>query len=344
MYKSNNTINVYYDVWGDGKPVKRIWAYGDGVITQSTDSTLKTSFRGTFWKYSGVNFIKDRLRVTVEINGVSYPMGVFCVTTETPTESGGVSLVEIEAYSLLWILEQCKLERKIHFQKDETYTGAIKSLLAGAGFVDYDIEESGARLATEREDWEVGTTYLKVINDLLSEINYNRLFVTPTGKIRATKYQAPSVENVTHTYTEGKDSVIKREYRIENDFYKKSNVFIVICNNPELEDTLRAEAVNDDVNSPYSVVNMGRRVPYIERVNNTPSLEELQQRAENLKMKSNETNETITFETAIIPTHTTYDTVMVNVGDASGVYRETGYEITLGEGGTMTHTGTRVRV
>ena len=121
-------------------------------------------------------------------------------------------------------------------------------------------------------------------------------------------------------------------------------MFIVICNNPELEDTLRAEAVNDDVNSPYSVVNMGRRVPYIERVNNTPSLEELQQRAENLKMKSNETNETITFETAIIPTHTTYDTVMVNVGDASGVYRETGYEITLGEGGTMTHTGTRVRV
>ncbi len=344
MYRDYNTIRVIYEVWRGNAPLKTIEAYGDPVLTQDTDSELKTSLKGTFFRYTGINFLSDRLHVTAEINGTAYPLGIFCVTTETPRRTDGLALVDVEAYSLLYILKQCKIESRLYYPKGTAYTAIVQELLADAGFTNYAVDSSDLTLATDREDWEIGTTYLTIINGLLREINYNDLWVTVSGQIRATKYAAPSLDNITHTYTAGRDSIIKENYTVTSDYYGKANVFIVICDHPELDETLRAESVNDSASSPYSTVNLGRRVPVIEYVDNTPSQTELQQYADNLKAKSHQTNEVIEFVTAIVPTHSTYDTVLVDVGGVTGVYRETGYEITLGASGEMKHTGARIIV
>lgn len=342
MYRDFNTVRVFYDVWRDNVPLKRIESWGNVVFSHSTDSTLKTSLSGTFLRYSGVNFLSDRLHVSIEINGVSYPVGIFCVTTETPRATNGAELVDIEAYSLLYILEQSKIETRRTFTKDTAYLTVIQSLIAEAGFVNYAVDETTLTLSTDRADWEIGTSFLTIINDLLAEINYNSLWVDHSGTIRATKYTAPDISNVTHTYTEGVNSTISANYTITSDYFDKANVFIVICDNPELDETMRAESVNDDPNLPYSTVNLGRRVPSITYLNNTPSQEELQKYADNLKAKSRQTNEVIEFLTAIDPTHESYDTVLVQVGSAAGIYREIGYEITMSSAGQMKHTAERV--
>lgn len=344
MYRDYNTIRVIYEVWRGNVPLKTIEAYGDPVLTQDTDSELKTSLRGTFFRYTGVNFLSDRLHVTAWINGTAYPLGIFCVTTETPRVTDGLSVVDIEAYSLLYILTQCRTESRLYYPKGTAYTAIIQELLADAGFTNYAVDASDLTLSTDREDWETGTAYLSIINGLLREMNYNDLWVTVSGQIRATEYTAPSLGNITHTYTAGRDSIIRENYTVTGDSFGKANVFIVICDHPELSETLRAESVNDSAASPYSTVNLGRRVPVIEYVDNTPSQEELQKYADNLKAKSLQTNEVIEFVTAIVPTHGAYDTVLVDVGGVTGVYREMGYEITLGASGEMKHTGARIIV
>lgn len=344
MYRDYNTLRIVYEVWRGNILLTTVEAYSDAVLTQDTDSELKTSLKGTFFAYSGINFLSDRLHVKMELNGTAWPLGIFCVTTETPRQTDGVRLVDIEAYSLLYILKQCKIEKRRYYPKGTAYTTIIQELLADAGFTNYEVDPSALTLATDREDWEIGTTYLSIINGLLREMNYNDLWVTVSGQIRATKYTAPSLDNITHTYTAGRDSIVRETYTVTSDSYGKANVFIVICDHPELDDTLRAESVNDSASSPYSTVNLGRRVPAIEYVDNTPSQEELQQYADNLKAKSHQTNEVIEFVTAIVPTHSTYDTVLVDVDGVTGVYRETGYEITLGASGEMKHTGARIIV
>ena len=309
-----------------------------------SESALKTSFRGTFWAYSGVNFISDRLHIDAEINGETVPMGIYCVTTETPASSGGLRTSAVEAYSLLWILSRCRFEERTTYEAGTLYTAVIQGLIAAAGFTDYYITPSALTLATDREDWDIGTDYLTIINALLAEMNYNSLFVTAAGQIRAEPYTAPTVSGVTYTYTEGRDSLILADYRIDNDFFDKANVFICICDNPELPQTLRAESVNDDPNSHYSTVSLGRRVPAIAYVDNTPSLTELQRYADRLNAESKRTNEVIEFWTAIMPDHGIYETVMVNVGEIAGVYREIAFEITLSDDGRMKHVAEKVIV
>lgn len=343
-YKSYNTINYIFTVWRNNAPLKTIEAYDAGTITSDVDSELKTSYHGIFWEYSEINFVSDQLRIDCEINGKTYPLGVFCVTTETPYAANGLQLIEIEAYSLLWILQQCRIENRVTYAKGESYVSIIQGLMQSAGLINFEIEASDLTLATDREDWDIGTDYLTIINDLLDEINYNELYVDTDGKIRAKKYVAPAVSGVTHIYSEGENSIISADYRLTNDRFGRANVFIVICDNPELAETLRAESVNDDISSPYSVTNLGRRVASITYVDNTPSADELQNYADKLNAQSKQTNEVIEFSTAIQPDHTPYEILMVLVGGASGVYRETGYEISMGAGGQMKHTALRVIV
>ena len=344
-YQSENDIRFRFTVWRGGAPLTELSQYGGGTLVHDNGAEMQDSIQTTFYAYTGVNFVSDTLRVECDINGESYPLGRFCVTTEKPYETAdGLQLVEIEGYSLLWYLKQSKLETVTTYAAGTNYATVIRGLISGAGFASYDIENTTAVLATDRADWDIGTDYLTIINDLLAEINYNPIYVDFEGVPRATKYIAPSISGVTHTYTAGRDSVISAEYRREADRFEKSNVFIVICDNPELPAALRAEAVNDDPASPYSTISVGRRVPYVERVDNTPSLAELQSYAASLKSKSMQTTEQIEITTAIMPDHGANETLLVQVGDIAGVYRETRFEINMSDGGQMKHEAVRVIV
>lgn len=339
-----NTVRFRYSVWRNGVPLENgeLSPYGTGTLTHEVGAELQDSIQQTFLAYEGVDFVTDTLRVECEINGEIKPLGRYCITTEKPSKYGGVPVIEVEGYSILWILKQCKTETVRTWEAGTPYATVINGLLAEAGFLSYNIEATDAVLATDRADWDIGTEFLTIINDLLAEINYNPLFADFEGTIRGTRYVAPSIQSVTHTYTEGKDSVITADYNTEADRFDVANVFIVICDNPEMETIMRAESVNADPRSPYSTVSLGRRVPRIERVDNTPSMTELQATADRLRAESLQTEERIEVTTAIMPDHGANETLLVQVGDIAGVYRETGFEISLSETGQMKHKAARV--
>lgn len=349
---SMNDVRYRFTVWRDGAPLMHegraveLEPYGSGTLTHDNGSELQDSLQITFLDYRslGVDFVGDILRVECEMNGQTFPLGRFCVTTERPGRTGGVPVIEVEGYSLLWILTQCKTETIRTWSAGTKYTAVIAGLLTEAGFTEYEIEESDAVLSTARADWDIGTEFIEIINDLLAEINYNTLFVDFAGLIRATPYAAPTISGVTHVYNEGEGSVIRADYESELDRFGVANVFIAICDNPELSSPLRAEAVNDDPASAYSTVSLGRRVPYIERVDNTPNLAALQDTADRLRSESLQTTERIEITTAPQPDHGANETLLVQVGGLAGVYRETGFEFDLSPGGQMKHRAKRVIV
>ena len=344
--ESVNSVRYRFTVWHNGAPLCELEPYGTGQLVHDGGAELQDSIQQTFLDYRslGVDFVGDILRVECEMNGASFPLGRYCVTTERPSMSGGAAVMEVEGYSLLWILTQCKIETIRTWTAGTLYTEVIGGLLVEAGLTDYALEASEAVLATDRADWDIGSEFIEIINDLLAEINYNPLYVDFGGTVRATKYRAPTLSGVTHTYTAGEGSVIRADYDSELDRFGVANVFVAICDNPELEEAMRAEAVNSDPASPYSTVNLGRRVPRIERVDNTPDLATLQDTADRMLSESLETTERIEIVTAPQPDHTANETLLVEVGELAGVYRETGFEFELSPGGQMKHKAVRVIV
>ena len=128
-----------------------------------------------------IHWLTDRLRPVVIIDGTEYPLGLFVPSTFSRSRGEGGQTVQVEAYDLGYLLTQAKTETILHLAAGTGYINAIRSLLAAVGISAYQIAPSAATLSTDREDWEVGTPYLTIVNQLLGEINYRDVWFDASG-------------------------------------------------------------------------------------------------------------------------------------------------------------------
>ena len=150
----------------------------------------------------------------MELNGTEYSLGTYVITTESPLRQNGTDLAELEGYSVLYLLKRTRTEGRLHLAAGTNYVTAILVLLNDAGITDYEADETAYTLAADREDWDEGTPYLTIVNQLLSEIGYSSVWVRLDGTVMLTRYAAPTLSGVTHTYTEGEYSLIESDYKI----------------------------------------------------------------------------------------------------------------------------------
>ena len=129
-----------------------------------------------------VDWLGDAFRPVLILNGVEYPMGVFYAASvrESYTDTG-TRLCRAELYDRAYLLSRARTETRLHLSAGTAYTAAVDSLLMGAGVYLRQMTPSAAVLATDREDWEIGTSYLEIINQLLSEINYAPIWFDGSG-------------------------------------------------------------------------------------------------------------------------------------------------------------------
>lgn len=339
--RNSNTFSVRYEILRDGATIGTMRAYDPAEIRCEAESDMVLSIKGTFHAEEGRNYFQDRVRPVVVINDQEYPMGLYVITTEEKTEQDGQRLSVLEGYSVLYLARRKKIETRLHIPAGTNYITVIKDLLATAGIADVQADETAYTMATDREDWEIGTPVLEIVNALLAEISYRGAYVDLGGTVQLRRYKAPTLDDAAHIYTEGRDSIITPEYKITDDRYEKANVFRLYCDNPDMEALMVATSENNSSSSPFSTVNIGR-VLHNEQVDNIPSQTALQERADAMRDKSMQTTEEIEFYTAIAPVHTPHDVVAIQTGGASGIFAETGWRISLSPESDMVHTGRRV--
>jgi len=336
MTENKIEVEVHYEVLRSGAVLKEIYAANVPTINMDSETELKTAISGEFYDYTSVDFLSDKLRVIVDLNGILYTCGIFCITTESRYKSDGVVFVNIEGYSLLYTVQQSKIETRIHLASGALYTTSLTGLLIDAGITDYSVTASTLTLAADRDDWEIGESRLKVINDLLSEISYNSAYMDNSGKVVLTETQEPITANLSETYIADKYSIISPEYSVVNDYHGKANVFKIICSNPDLDLPLTATSENNISTSPFCIANIGR-ILKLTRVNNIASQAALQLKADELRMKSLISSEEVVFTTAISPTHSVFDIVALDNDALLGVYAETSWSMSLSASSLMTH-------
>lgn len=308
------------------------------VVDVSADAEIKSSFQGTFLENAVFDMLKDELQPVIGIGGAERPLGIYrCATASISRDSSGRRL-KIEAYDRSWCLKSTRTEHILHFSAGEKYIDVILRLLAGAGIVLAVTTASAAVLPAGREDWDIGTDHLTIINQLLSEIGYRSLWFDAFGYARIEPYTAPDGRAIVRQYSSRDISRLPMapEYSEEADLFDAPNVFVCICSNADRAAALTATAVNDSPISGKSVFRRGMRIVEVVKVDQAADQAALQAYADKLKFES--TLETRTVQFAVPPEagHGMWDVIAVDHPDIGGIYLETGWRMTLGAGEKMT--------
>lgn len=308
------------------------------IVRADADDSLKLRLSGEFVRDDRISWLSDKVRAELIIDGTTYPVGVFIPSSVRWKESETTKTVTLEAYDQCWQVQDTRTEGVLHFNAGTNYLDAVKLLLTKAGIALVSSTPTSAVLAEDREDWEIGTSYLDIINQLLDEINYNPLWFSPSGVAILEPASVPTADNIEHTInSDDIDCLMLPSITNEVDVFDAPNVFICVCSNPDKDDVMIAKAENTNPQSELSISRRGRRIVHLEKVDNIASQEELQEYADRMRNDSMITGETFRIQTALQPNHGVNDVVAFHHGDVTAICLEKSWSMTLGVGGTMQH-------
>lgn len=324
-------------LWGEGNAPTIMW---------DKTGDIKASMSGDFFKNHDVDLLTDELQPVAIINSEEFPLGVFRATTVKTKATQYAPTVRIEAYDRCWRLKCRRTEKVLHYAAGTGYISVVEGLLTECGITQRLVEQSAATLQTDREDWEIGTDYLTIANQLLSEINYAPIWFDVDGLARVEPYRPADATRVKHAYGDmGQPAVANpalSDSKMETDIFAKPNVFVCVCSNPEIGTPLTAIAVNDNVTSDTSVFRRGMRIAEKHIVKNIASQEELQAYANKIMQEAMFAVQTLSFETFVEGGHGIGDIISINNQEIGGLYEETAWSVTLAVGTTMKHTAKRL--
>lgn len=331
------TVSFRYKVRRNNSDYTELQAIGAPTVRMQSSGEIKTALSGEFVLNDDVDWLTDEIEPVLIIDGAEHPLGIYAVATKNDAENATTKSVNIEAYDRCWRLRDTKTEERMYFAASKPYQAAIEEMLAACGIALYQFTPTSETLGVSRE-WEIGTSYLTIVNELLAEINYGQIYFNSEGVAIIQPEPEISAENITHTLDSSNvNSLLLPEIEREMDIYNTPNVFIAICSSADRASPLVATAINDNPQSPLSTMRRGRRIVNVERVNNIASQSALQEYVNIKRSKSMMAGELVTVSTGLLPGFSAQEVVGLIYGDYMGICREKGWTMELQAGGTMTH-------
>lgn len=307
------------------------------------DADVKISVSGNFvLETNPTNWLKARLKPYLIQENREYPLGEYVFTdVKHNTNKNGLLYWELKGMDLGRIVQQSKTEYRISYNAGEKYTNIVQEILISLGFSKIITVQSESVLTNDRADWEMGTSWLKIINTLLEEINYQSLWFDMNGNARIEPLKSVDNGTIDHTYMQNELSELKMPAETNSNIFKAYNVFTVMVSSPEYPEPLIATSVNDSPASKISTVNIGRIQAPIKKLDDIADQETLQKYVDNLKFQSMRSTEEVSFRTALNQ-HQVRDIIALDHPIASGIYQEIKWTMSLSYDGEMKHTAQRM--
>lgn len=285
-------------------------------------SQLKSSAKIVMTDDARIDYLNGRIKAYITINGVQTPLGVFLMSTPSRDIDDTKTTRSITCYSLLQTLLDDKIETRLTLPVGTNVVNEVKRQIGS----NYNIADSAKTLSSERT-YEIGTSKLEIINDLLSIINYNSLRVDVNGVYVTEPYVLPTDRTVDKIYEEGKDSIILGKMTDELDLFSVPNVIVRYTNAVDIDPPLSYTYVNDNVNSVTSTVNRSRRIVDAQPTD-ASDLETLVAITKKDAYEYNSIYSHLTFSTAIDTDvlNIYMPTVWIKVGDINDKYSITSIE------------------
>lgn len=328
-------------------PIGQI-AVSDGKITYDSKAEVMRTFSGNVEKSDLMNIgctdyrIIPYMCVAVGKDIVKYPLGKFIVD---PSFSGNSfrKIININGYDMGKIAVDDKITSRFYVPSGGVYTSYIAQILGEC----YKMLDIPANVVTKGYDqeWEIGTSKIKIANTLLKAINYTPIHFDETGMGVAEKYKFPQLRDIERMYIANKKSVMMDGISVKSDAFNIPNKFIRYTENADSAYMI-ASYTNNNADDPYSVINRGRVIVDSATVDDIASQEDLQNYVQMVAINSMQSTSTITFKTLNMPGHGYQNCLFVSCDqyDINGRFIETAWEMDLRPGGEMTHKCERVVV
>ena len=339
------TVDVIFRMTRDNADLCDLYAASGSVPTlrMNADSAIHMSLSGEFMEPDPeIDWITDELKPILVIDGAEYPLGLLTVTTldVSITETGRT--LHIEAFDRGWFLRNTQTQSLLYLPANSVYTDNFNLLLTAGGITNQRITPAAFTLQTSREDWNVGTDYLKIINELADEINYYHIWFDADGFAVLEPETDPDTGIISHILDDDDVlSLMLPDVNISMDYYSSPNVFTVLMINPD-KSLMTATAENDDPMSPISIQRRGRRIMKTVTVKNVGSQACLQAMADSMCSKSKLRTDRITVKTGLLPGFGLNELTALKCAGESSICIQKGWTMELVTGGTMTHNLERV--
>ena len=295
-----------------------------------------------------IDWLSDRIRpvfcLTMPDGGIAeWPLGVFILSSPTRKDENRKVKRSIEAYDSSLILKEDKFTDRYLIAAGTKYTTAIIDILNNAGIWKINIIDHPGTLATDRE-FEIGTTKLFAVNELLAAINYTSLWVDENGYFVAKPYVLPSDRDPEYEYRTNDLSIIHPGGTEELDLFAVPNVWVRYVSNPDRAVILRSEYVNDLSTSTTSTINRGRTIVDIDGIEDIYDQTTLDGYVKRIAYNANQIYGKFEFATALMPHHSYYNCIFVEYNQLSIAhkYMESSWSMDLHANGVMRHSCRRV--
>lgn len=212
----------------------------ENITADFIDGSVKRSSYATLHGTASIQLSRDLdwgraiVRPYQLLNGIRFNMGAYY--TNTPDRVLGTQplIYGVECYDLLDALNTPTGEA-YSVGAGGSYVNAIYEILTAQGFTKFVLDKSriSTTLPTSKV-WplDTATTWLNVVNDLLSAIGYRGIWSDWDGYLRCEPYQTPDARTSEWTYeTQGLASMLSQQRTYTKDFYNAPNRWVAIRNN-----------------------------------------------------------------------------------------------------------------
>lgn len=309
-------------------------------ISMNEADSVKTCLSGTFLQPTApVDWLTDSIRPELVIDGITHTLGVYLPVNVSENDNGTTKTVAITADDRCWVVRDSKTESRIFLPAGTNYVEAVTSLISRTGIAQINATATAETLSEDREDWEIGTSYLDIVNELLNEINYAPLWFDQDGVAVIKPLSTPTAVNIDHILdAEDIRNRVLPGIQSQTDINSAPNVFVCVCSNADKSAPMRAVAENTNPQSPLSIARRGRKITKLIQVNNIASQEALQAYANRQVTESLLSGEVITLRTRLLPGFGVGDVTAIRYGDRMDICKESAWSMQLDVNGQMTHT------
>src|SRR5678815_2490089 len=190
---SRGKVTFRYDLLNkDDVKLGELTAQPGRVAMNSLAEIKRTAmFQITEQEGQDIDWLSDRIRPVFCLqmpNGIiEWPLGVFILSSPTRKDENKQIKRSVEAYDSSLILKEDRFTDRYFIAAGTKYTTAITEILNAAGIWKINIIDHPGTLAVDKE-FEIGTTKLYAVNELLAAINYTSLWVDGNGFFVARQY------------------------------------------------------------------------------------------------------------------------------------------------------------
>lgn len=208
-----------------------------------------------------IHYLTDRiipyLQMIMSDGGfVEWPLGEFVIPAPTRNDDETTERYSVQAYDKLKLFDDYKVDSRYVINSGTAYTTAIGNALALIlSASEYSIAASAATLPFVRS-WEIGTSLLDIVNDLLKGLQYAPLRFNGFGVANLVPIVEPANKTVSATWEVGEDSYLGFEMEQTSNLNETFNKVIARRQTPKGA-LLTATATNEDGSHPTSVPNIG---------------------------------------------------------------------------------------